>query len=979
MKNRINKLLFFIFSTFFLLSSFSYGQGQACDNMKKLDELIKTENRNTDKYLAIESARFYWWRRCQCESGKVVDQGGEKAIIEYLATGYDNSQWAKGKYSDIPIPNKRDFKTGDCFSTHEFKKTVDHTDCQSINYSTQEDPQRYITQYMIYRCMCEKGVNSESESKQLVAFMDLNYKNANSYYTGKSLNLPNPLKKCSVVNFKNSGAKNKINNKTSTQIEMEQRLVNYNKAMSLKKQGENIAKAYAQQVKSYSELNRTNSPEALLDNFNSNMQAIAELEAQNKEDNLNQLSNTLNSSLNDLNSGNYEGAMFSTLSLLDQAEAKREARRQAEMTRGRLAYQTKQKMTAFYTKAVELNDDAINQYYEKAAYAFSKDEESYLLEYVANLECHKEFIEKNFSYNSSSWLKNTCSIPGKKSYVVNNLVAKDIQYINTAKRKYDLYIKTGEQVFQKGAMRFAGLAATENPKPEYYYLMGHYAGVNNPLVAYSSFLTAKSKNSKYFSGDKASEYALIKLSLESSFKKAIEENDQEVVTNIVGAGLHQTIKIDNSLPIIYAIKIDQADVVYAFLNTDLVGKPQSVINTKIQSTLFMAALLDAPNTIQKFVDLGFSIDFSIDEKTLLDAAEEVVAINSFNKISNLIGGQRKYTFTNSDVVKLRDLLEYADENDTIKAINIFHLLKSQKARYKTLDLLLEAKNKDCFFYIYENNKNFSTNWAQENRDIIFKQFCEEVFDRENRHIYRYLSTGLIYLPNGIALTDNDLYMFLEVWWKQTWSYHKTPMTEREELGLVVKFIEYSAPILDINAPWGETATLEYIISSPKYYQMNLLDFAIYERQDSKMVRVLLENNTNDTNISIDLEKVVQYPMIFSPKRIRGVPIKQELYSEMMQNGYEILNMLIFDFNYNKDAFKLLANRKFDRSLDRSNLAASNYLKSLIDKLIETDQGDINWNKDWDSAWFKQTKKRVKNWEDRQYWNAILDGDFDKRY
>tara|TARA_B110000240_G_scaffold131779_1_gene146219 strand:+ start:626 stop:2782 length:2157 start_codon:yes stop_codon:yes gene_type:complete len=198
----MNKLPFFIFSTFFLLSSFSYGQGQACDNMKKLDELIKTENRNTDKYLAIKSARFYWWRRCQCESGKVVDQGGEKAIIEYLATGYDNSQWAKGKYSDIPIPNKRDFKTGDCFSTHEFKKTVDHTDCQSINYSTQEDPQRYITQYYIFRCMCEKGVNSESEAKQLVAFMDFNYNNANSYYTGKSLNLPDPLKKCSVVNFK---------------------------------------------------------------------------------------------------------------------------------------------------------------------------------------------------------------------------------------------------------------------------------------------------------------------------------------------------------------------------------------------------------------------------------------------------------------------------------------------------------------------------------------------------------------------------------------------------------------------------------------------------------------------------------------------------------------------------------------------------------------------------------------------------------
>ena len=40
----MNKLPFIVFLIFFLLSSFSYGQGQACDNMKELDELIKTEN-----------------------------------------------------------------------------------------------------------------------------------------------------------------------------------------------------------------------------------------------------------------------------------------------------------------------------------------------------------------------------------------------------------------------------------------------------------------------------------------------------------------------------------------------------------------------------------------------------------------------------------------------------------------------------------------------------------------------------------------------------------------------------------------------------------------------------------------------------------------------------------------------------------------------------------------------------------------------
>lgn len=672
MKNRINKLSLLIFSSFFLLSSFSYGQGQACDNMKKLDELIKTENRNTDKYLAIESARFYWWRRCQCESGKVVDQGGEKAIIEYLARGYDNSQWAKGKYSDIPIPNKRDFKTGDCFSTHEFKKTVDHTDCQSINYSTQEDPQRYITQYYIYRCMCEKGVNSESESKQLVAFMDLNYKNANSYYTGKSLNLPNPLKKCSVVNFKSGGATKQINNKSSTQIEMENRFRNYNNAMNLKEQGENIAKAYAQQVKSYGELNSANSPEALLQNFNNNMQAIADLEAQNKEDNLNQLSNTLNSSINDLNTGNYEGAMFSTLSLLDQAEAKREARREAERVQQNLIYQTQEKMTAFYMKALELNDQAIKLYNEKAAYAYSKEEENYLLEYVSNLECHKESMNTNFSYSNASWTQNRCAIPEKRSYTVNNLIAKDIQYINAAKRKYALYEKTGEPIFQQGAMRFAGLAATENPKTEYYYLMGHFAGINNPLVAYSSFLTVESKNAKYFAGEKASEYSIIKMSLELYLKKAIEENNQEVIKNIVGAGLHQSVSVDGYLPIVYAIKIDQADVVQAFLNTELEGKRQSVINKKVKDVIMLASSLDAPNTIKKFADMDFPIDFIMNKESPASIAINEKSIFVLNYLN------RSKAINTKDALKVKSAFEKLDEIAYKEAIS-----KNTKLSYET--------------------------------------------------------------------------------------------------------------------------------------------------------------------------------------------------------------------------------------------------------------------------------------------------------
>jgi hypothetical protein len=849
-----------------------------------------------------------------------------------------------------------------------------------------------------YRCECENGGNlSDDDLKRLVDHLNLIKGQIAKEYSAYG-SVPNT----SIANCKKKGSSNSSGSssgKSSTQIEMENRFRNYNNAMNLKEQGENIAKAYAQQVKSYGELNSANSPEALLQNFNSNMQAIADLQTQNKADNLNQLTNTLNSTINDLNSGNHEGAMFSALSLLDQGDAKREARREAERVQQNLIYQTQEKMTAFYMKALELNDQAIKQYNEKAAYAYSKEEENYLLEYVSNLECHKESMKTNFSYSNASWTQNRCAIPKKKTYTVNNLIAKDIQYVNAAKRKYALYEKTGESIFQQGAMRFAGLAATENPKADYYYIMGHFAGINNPLVAYSSFLTVKSKNTKFFEGDKKAEYSLIKLALEAFFKTAIDENNQEVIKNIVGAGLHQSVEIDENSPIIYAMKVDQADVVFAFLNTELKGKPQRVIKTKVQSALFMSAILDAPNTIQKFVDLGFSIDFSIDGKTPLDIAEESLAIKSFDKISELLGGQSVYAFENSDAIKVQDLLSAANVNDSIKVRDIFQSLKSSKSKFKAIEVLLHAKKRNGFFTVYEKDKKFYSSWAKENRNQIFKQFCEEVLYKENKHVYRYLSLELLPLADGANLAKDDLAVFFEIWFKHSWSFLSMTYEERIKSGLGENFInngalknrrdeligiqlgtEYSKMMGltgSFTDDWNEQFMFEYLITNPNFYKMNLLDFAIYNRQDSKMVRVLLDNYNNKSLKTENLLfEVVRSGLMLDPSYKFYRQTKEEQHAELMKNGYEILDMLIFDFGYNQDAFKLLANMKFDNYLKPE---ANQYLKTLIDKLIETGQANKNWNMAWHKDWKKQKKKKIKKDIDQQYWNAILDGDYESRY
>ena len=787
------------------------------------------------------------------------------------------------------------------------------------------------------------------------------------------------------------------NNKTPTQQKLMKSFANYNNAMSLKEQGENIAKAYAQQVKSYGELNSANSPEALLQNFNNNMQAIADLQTQNKADNLNQLTNTLSSTINDLNSGNHEGAMFSALSLLDQGEAKREARRDAENVKWLLNYEKQQQMSQFYIKALELNVQAIKQYNEKAAYAYSKEEETYLLEYVSNLECHKVAMQNNFSYSNASWTQNRCTIPEKKTYTVNNLIAKDIQYINAAKRKYALYEKTGEPIFQQGAMRFAGLAATENPKVDYYYLMGHFAGINNPLVAYSSFQTVKSKNIKFFEGEKNTEYSLIKLSLESFFKTAIEENNQEFIKNIVGAGLHQSVGIDENSPIIYAMKIDQADVVFAFLNAELEGKPQSVIKTKVQSALFMSAILDAPNTIQKFVDLGFSIDFSIDGKTPLDVAEESLAIKSFDKISELLGGQSKYNFENSDIVNISALVKSANLNNTIKVTQLYDRLSDIKSKNKALLILLNTEIRSGFFAVSESNEEEISKWAVGNRRELLTACFRDLINRNILDVYKYFNPKLLSFDKT-TLVGDEKRLFNDIWTKYSIeeSYLFNFEDDKRDYS-VIRNSELTKYILDLLRGYDIEGVLEnknlllsYLndadfeyrdldtkeINSIKGYNIDLLEFAVIDRRDPKLTKQLLMNTTYNGRFSnkffILLARFsdeafpenTAYPYVAG---ITELEIAKVLFSHFTVNEESMDKLLKYgciEYRFKEHLYR--GHKDFFDSLIKQGYKLPNQ-SSSANFLIKEYKNFRNWK---DFYWIKQDKK---------YWEAIYNGNYDSRY
>jgi hypothetical protein len=621
-------------------------------------------------------------------------------------------------------------------------------------------------------------------------------------------------------------------------------------------------------------------------------------------------------------------------------------------------------------------------------------------------------MKTNFSYSNASWTQNRCAIPKKKTYTVNNLIAKDIQYINAAKRKYALYEKTGEPIFQQGAMRFAGLAATENPKVDYYYLMGHFAGINNPLVAYSSFQTVKSKNIKFFEGEKNTEYSLIKLSLESFFKTAIEENNQEFIKNIVGAGLHQSVGIDENSPIIYAIKIDQADVVFAFLNTELEGKPQSVIKTKVQSALFMSAILDAPNTIQKFVDLGFSIDYFIDGKTPLDVAEESLAIKSFDKISELLGGQSKYNFENSDIVNISALVKSANLNNTIKVAQLYDRLSDVKSKNKALLELLNTEKRSGFFAVHESNKAEISKWAISNRTELLTACFKDLINRDILDVYKYFTSSLLSF-NKSTLKGFEKELFNDIWTKlsidESHLYNfeddkrDYSIIRNSELTKYILGLKSTIDLIKRNPAWEESKNkdelkaaldskdlllnylneLEYVnwsfdngkrVSSFAFkgYPIDILEFAVNDRRDLKLTKQLLNNTTYNGRFKDNITAFVgitKFDIFPSDDRypyrqgITELEMTKEIYNHLTVNEVSLSGLLSGCVASKSDEFLYTEYKElFDSFIARGYKLSAN--SSHEDFLLS---GYKNFG----------NTDHIK--KDKKYWKAIFSGNYDDRY
>ncbi|MFT4646325.1 MAG: hypothetical protein ACI8RP_001520 [Urechidicola sp.] len=573
--------------------------------------------------------------------------------------------------------------------------------------------------YYANLCYCEQSL-SDSDVARLVTTLNASVNIINSQYSS----LAGSLSKMTIAKCKgmgkniNSKSSRSSNQMSSSAQKFMSSLNNYNQAISLKKQGEAIAKAFAQQVENYSQLNKANTPEALLNEFNTNMKAIADLQTQNKADNLNQIGNTIESSLNNLNSGNNEGALFSALSLIDQGEARRDAKRKAALYKAQLESEAKEQMNAFLKKALELNQKQISSYYNLAAYAINKDDETNYLSYAQYLECHAINMKNNYTYNSTLWLSNSCNKPNVSESIKNPYITKLNNYQNAAERKFNLYRKYNNTIFKKGALRMAGAIADEKPSAASYYQLGHYAGTEQPLVAFLAFSSSKQLNVSFWDATKNQEFFEVEKSLEIYAKEAIEENEIEILKEFIRSGVYSKILIKGNSLLEYTLLMDKPEIAQVFLDeTTKLLKHNQKLN-KVKEFMALATIFDAKQTLERYVNFDFDpFTISWKGKNLIQLS---VDENSLNVFTYLIEKSEK---------KENEIQNYQNSEITLayqtKQLSDISLITKNYKKLKSIKL----KNNLILHFYSLGNSNLVKSLAEINPksipNIIIENYLKE--------------------------------------------------------------------------------------------------------------------------------------------------------------------------------------------------------------------------------------------------------------
>lgn len=403
---------------------------------------------------------------------------------------------------------------------------------------------------------------------------------------------------------------------------------------NIKRLGVSMAKDFSDNLKSIGQLIETTDPEALQKDYMEKMKNIENLEAEfNAESNsyFFQSGQDLgNSILNE----DYESAMFQAGGLLNAHLERKEAEKELAKQKAELKAAKRKQMRALYNKAKDFNNQKRKEFLLLAANSEGIAKEQFYLQMVENIDCYQETMWQGYLYDKPNWMDNKCPMPklGSSSKNENKFTSDDARLSKIAEHKYEVFLKTSHSDFRKAAISFASSACSKNPSAKYFDQIAKYYASYSAVLELTNYLAAEQIDESYYSIEGKDKIDSLKHLVELEVTQALEANNVKYIQAFINTGLDKVINIKEQSLFHYTLSIDQPNALQTILNTEIEGKNEKEILNTMQSSIILCAASNSKRCLDKFAELGISLDFVYKNEHPIEVAEKTLSEDAFISI-----------------------------------------------------------------------------------------------------------------------------------------------------------------------------------------------------------------------------------------------------------------------------------------------------------------------------------------------------------
>ena len=819
----------FILFLFIGVSQFGFSQS-ACDNFEKAKQIDASADQKD--HGTLKQIVLYWSKRCACESGSITG-GTWDYTVEVANRVYDN--YKDGGVTmgytgpSFPVPDKR-ITVNDCNSDNNFNINPDISDCKPNTFSNSEDPQQYGNAFMLARCECEKGVPNEERAKQLEATMKINFQNAKTYY-GNTLGMPQPMKwtECPIIQF--GGIQSNENTQKSTpsliytgrESDLDKLKDQYletfstNESFSAYVSGENIkrlgvsmAKDFADNLKSIGKLIETTDPAALQKDYLEKMQNIENLEAEfNAESNsyFFQSGQNLGSSISNQD---YESAMFQAGGLLNAHLERKEAEKELARQKAELEAAKAKQMRALYNKAKDFNNQKRKEFLLLAANCEDLEKEKYYLGMVENIDCYQETMWQGYLYDKPNWIVNKCAMPKleSSSEVENKFISEDVLLSKVAKRKYEVFLETGYNDFRNAAIAYASSACSKKPSAKYFDQIAHYYQSYSAVLELTNYLAANELDPGFYNKNDKRAIDSLKMLVEQEINYAFEFNKNDYIQSFLSAGLDNVVFIKNKSIYHYAISIDEPLALQTILNNRLENKSESEKQELLKRTVMLCAANNAGRCLNKFAQLGVSLDFNYKNEHPIEVAEKTLSEDAYMSILN---HSTKATYFKEKYKNSPIHILFASNDSPSKASMMLESIFESDDFSRVIDRMIEQLQLKEHYFVTLGNTKTALDYIHNNgvtKGKIYAQLRQSIFlPNYDNNSHLFFEHDLISLDRIPTLGDLG---FIESVKIKSIDPVKTPKSEYYE-GKQYVYLDpnYTHEIYDLNTDLGYISFVQH--------------------------------------------------------------------------------------------------------------------------------------------------------------------------